>query len=172
MSKQTCPILLLVQGILWPKQFRSANIHDGGGSQAIHAGCWKSPLMYGRYIRSWRMLCHSRYSLQPLSLWKGFTLELLKVSCVGAHTAAVQSAGSSVGGRKWLLDIGSSRALGLLQRSLAVTVLFVSRRNRRIYRGYAFQPSCPRLITWEMFTFCFSQFRLASCYVKSINGWR
>lgn len=103
--------------------------------------CRKSHLMYGRHVGSWRMLCHSRYSLHPLSLWRGFTLELLKVSCVCTHTAACQSAGRSAGGRKWLLDIGSSNTLGLWQRSSVVALLFAPRRNRRIYRGYVFQPA-------------------------------
>lgn len=104
--------------------------------------------MYGRYTGSWRMLCHSRYSLHPLSLWEGFTLELL---CVCTHTAAFQSASSSVGERKWLLDIGRFSSLGLFQRSSIVTFLFVPRRTRRIYRGYVFQPTCVPLLDRELF---------------------
>lgn len=142
-------VLLLVQGILWQTvSVRPIFTTVVVSHRLWHAWNWKSLLMYGRYTGSWRMLCHSRYSLHPLSLWKGFTLELL---CVCPHTAAFQSASSSVGERKWLLDIESSNILGLLQRSSVVAFLFVPRRTRRIYRGYVFQAICVPLLDCELF---------------------
>lgn len=97
--------------------------------------------MYVHCVQSWRLLGHSRQSTYPLSLLKGFTLELLKVLRVCAHPAVGRSAWAAVEGRRPLIGIGSCNTLGLLQRSLVVTLLFVPRRNRRIYWGYVVQPA-------------------------------
>ncbi|XP_044060372.1 pyruvate kinase PKM isoform X1 [Siniperca chuatsi] len=91
--------------------------------------------MYVHYIRSWRLLGHSRRSPCPLSSLKGFTLELLKVSYICKRTAAVSSAWTAITGSSSLIGIGSSNTLGLLWRSLVITCLFVPRRNRKIYWG-------------------------------------
>lgn len=135
-------------GYLMTNSFSQANIHNSVGIWGWHAWNRKSPLMLGRYAGSWRMLCHSRYSLHSLSRWRGFSLEL---QCVCTHTLAFQSAGSSVGEKKCLLDIGRSHTLGLLQRSSLVTFLFAPRRNRRIYRRYVFQPTCVPLLDRKKF---------------------
>lgn len=134
--------------------------------------CRSRSLIYGYCIRSWRLLCHSGNSPYPLSSLKGFTPELLKVLCVCTHTIAARSAWSSVEERRLLIGIGSSNTLGLLQRSLVVTFLFVPRRNRRVYCGYVFQPSNVAIFEWDCqrpIAFFFSQVGLVQCYVKSTN---
>lgn len=98
--------------------------------------CCGGSLMDIHCTRAWRLLGHSRHSPCPLSSLKGFTLELLKVLHVSKRIAAVSSFWTAIAGSSSPIGIGSSNTLGLLWRSLVVTCLFVSKRNRNIYWGY------------------------------------
>lgn len=92
--------------------------------------------MYAHAIRSWRLLGHSRRCLCPLPSLKGFTLELLEVSYVCTHAAAVRSAWTAVAGRGWLIGGESYSTLGLFWRTLLSRCLFVPLKRRSNYRGY------------------------------------
>lgn len=129
-------------------------------------------LMYVYCIGAWRMLGHSRHSPCPLSSLKGFTLELLKVWYVCTHAAAVSFAGTAVARRRSLTGSGGSSTLGLLQRSLVATCLFVPRRNRKIYWGYVVQPANGASVEsmWLIETVSVSHLGLAQCYVTAIDS--
>ncbi|TMS12816.1 Pyruvate kinase PKM [Larimichthys crocea] len=99
----------------------------GGGVEWIQAEAARS--------QSYRLLGHRRPSPCPLSSMKGFTLELLKVSYTCSRSGTVSSAWTAISGRSSLFGIGGPNTLGLLQRSLVVTCLFVPRRNRKTYWG-------------------------------------
>uniref|UniRef100_A0A3Q3F3E0 Pyruvate kinase n=2 Tax=Labrus bergylta TaxID=56723 RepID=A0A3Q3F3E0_9LABR len=88
--------------------------------------------MYSHAVRSWRLLCHSRR--YPLSSLRGFALELLEVSYVCTHAAAVTSVRTAVAGK------GSSSTLGLYWRTLVVRCLFVPIKKRRNCRGTPVSP--------------------------------
>ncbi|CAJ1049079.1 pyruvate kinase PKM isoform X1 [Xyrichtys novacula] len=91
--------------------------------------------MYAYCIGSWRLIGHSRRSLCPLSSLKGFTHELLEVSYVCTHAAAVSSAWAAVAGRILLIGRRSYSTLGLYWRTLAIRSLFVPMKKRRICLG-------------------------------------
>ncbi|KAM4744626.1 pyruvate kinase PKM isoform 2-T2 [Anableps anableps] len=88
-----------------------------------------------RRICLWRLPSCIRRCSCSLSPLNGFKPELLKVSHVCAHTAAVNSAFVR---RGLLTGIGLSSTLGWLWRSLLVKGSVVPRRYHRIYRG-----TCP-----------------------------
>ncbi|KAM9765596.1 pyruvate kinase PKM isoform 1-T1 [Menidia menidia] len=80
-------------------------------------------------------------SSRPLSSLNGFTLELLKVSHLRAHTASVSSAAAR---NSLFTGTGRLSTLGWLWRSLLLTCLIVPRRSRRIYRGTSPQIAMPQ----------------------------
>lgn len=124
--------------------------------------CRSGSLMYVHCIRSYRLLGHRRPSPCPLSSMKGFTLELLKVSYACSRSGTVSSAWTAISGRSSLFGIGGPNTLGLLQRSLVVTCLFVPRRNRKTYWGYVVQPANGALVGWLWLIYCPCE---PTCYV-------
>lgn len=103
---------------------------------------WRNPslrrngrLMYVFCTMPWRLLAHTRNSLSPLSSSKGFT-ERLKVLHVCTRSGSVRSAWAADLGSRFVVGIGRSGRLALLQRSLVPTCLFVHGRNRKTYWWY------------------------------------